>query len=173
MIITMKKIIIMMTIIIMIMIINLTCCRDAEQGDQHDGGWRRRRQRRTGSKLWETKQSFSLCQFFSTCAVMDVGEPPLSSDNMSNCPLQVNMSWTSRWSRSKRCSWRSRRWWRRWAAPRPPTPPSSLPRTFPSLASIGRISEIEWWQLPTLQLIPNADILSPAENWSSYFSLNK
>ena len=38
------------------------------------------------------------------------------------------MSWTSRWSRSRRCLWRSRRWWRRWAVPTPPTRPSWPPR---------------------------------------------
>ena len=40
------------------------------------------------------------------------------------------MSWTSRWSRSRRCLWRSRRWWRRWAAPPPPTRLSWRPRYF-------------------------------------------
>ena len=50
------------------------------------------------------------------------------------------MSWTSRWSRSRRCLWRSRRWWRRWAAPPPPTRPSwPLPR-IPSSYFLSRFS---------------------------------
>ena len=41
---------------------------------------------------FEKQSSLFLCKFFSTCAVLDVREPPLSSDNMSNCPLQVNLN---------------------------------------------------------------------------------
>ena len=75
---------------------------------------------------------------------MDVGEPPLSSDNMSNCPLQVNLNeLDQQMEQIKEMFVKKQEMMKKMSSATAPTPPSSLPRTFPSLASIGRISEIE------------------------------